>query len=428
MAPSIPHWITVVGILTTLTSAVVLPLDAHASRSNSKCRKTKVAVLGAGVAGITAAQTLHNASISDFVIIDRNDYIGGRMHHTTFGKDADGKPYTIELGANWVQGLGSPGGPENPIWRLAKKYHLKNTYSNYSSILTYDHTGQVDYTNLLDKYEDIADKAATDAGEILINNLQDTNAKAGLAVQGWKPSMNDMHAQAVEWWEWDWEAGFSPELSSFAFGVAGNNASFDQFSDANNYVWDQRGFNTWLIGEANEFLKKNDPRLILEKIVQKVSYSDKGVTIDLEDGQCVEAEHAICTFSLGVLKHEGVEFEPKFPKWKRDALELMDMGTYTKVFYQFNETFWSKDTQYFLYADPKERGHFPVWQSLSGPGFIEESNIIFATVVHDQSYDIENQDPEKTKEEGLAVLRRMFPHVNVPEPIDFLYPKWSTEE
>lgn len=68
-------------------------------------------VLGAGMAGITAAQTLHNASIEDFVIVDVNDYIGGRVRHTNFGKDGNGEPYVVELGANWVQGLGSEGGP-----------------------------------------------------------------------------------------------------------------------------------------------------------------------------------------------------------------------------------------------------------------------------------------------------------------------------
>lgn len=40
------------------------------------------------------------------------------MRHTTFGQDANGDPITVELGANWVQGLGTDGGPQNPIWLL----------------------------------------------------------------------------------------------------------------------------------------------------------------------------------------------------------------------------------------------------------------------------------------------------------------------
>jgi polyamine oxidase len=59
--------------------------------------------------GIAAAQALYNASVTDFIIVDVNDYIGGRVKHTTFGTNAStGEPYVVELGANWVQGLVSP--------------------------------------------------------------------------------------------------------------------------------------------------------------------------------------------------------------------------------------------------------------------------------------------------------------------------------
>lgn len=84
-------------------------------------------------------QAISNASVSDFLIVEYNSEIGGRVRHTEFGKDPDGNPYTVELGANWVgstlssystyrapqrtevnqlqvQGTVIDGGPENPIW------------------------------------------------------------------------------------------------------------------------------------------------------------------------------------------------------------------------------------------------------------------------------------------------------------------------
>lgn len=123
--PSLRSAIACILTATACTSAAALP-----RRDEQECRKTQVAILGAGVAGITTAWALHNASIDDFVIVERNNYIGGRMAHTTFGKNPQtGRPYTVELGANWVQGLGSPGGPENPIWTFAKQYNISNTVS-----------------------------------------------------------------------------------------------------------------------------------------------------------------------------------------------------------------------------------------------------------------------------------------------------------
>ena len=170
------------------------------------------------MAGITAAQAMSNASMTDFIIVDVNSYIGGRVAHTTFGKDPNGKPYTVELGANWVQGLGSPGGPENPIWTLAQKYNLTNTYSNYSSILTYDQNGPLDYSDLLDNYDNAYSLVEEDAGEILLNNLEDHSFRTGLSVAGWKPKKN-MLQQASEWWEFDWEYSYSPDMSSETWAI-----------------------------------------------------------------------------------------------------------------------------------------------------------------------------------------------------------------
>ncbi|KAF4982180.1 hypothetical protein FZEAL_2157 [Fusarium zealandicum] len=408
------------GILLTTGQAAVI------SRDNPACKKTKVAVLGAGVAGITAAQTLSNASIDDFLIIEHGDYIGGRVKHAHFGKSSDGKPLTIELGANWVEGLESPSGNENPIWRLAQKHKVKNNYSNYSSIITYDQDGPVDYMDVLDLFDEKFDIAQQEAGYIMTQNLQDTSTRAGLSLAGWKPK-KDPHAWAAEWWGWDFETAWPPEQSGFQFGIAGNNATFKHFSDETNLVIDQRGFNAWIIGEAEEFLKPDDPRLLLDTTVKTIRYDSDGVKITTKNGDCIEADYAVCTFSVGVLQNNVVDFKPTLPRWKREAIEQFQMGSYTKIFIQFNETFWPEDTQYFLYADPEERGYYPLFQSLSAPGLIEGSNILVGTVVASQAYDVEKQSDEKTQGEVMAVLRSMFPDKDVPEPTAFMYPRWSTE-
>jgi polyamine oxidase len=134
--------------------------------------------------------------------------------------------------------------------------------------------------------------------------------------------------------------------------------------------------------------------------------------------------------SLGVLQHGAVEFEPPLPRWKLEGIATFSIGTYTKIFLQFppDQVFWDKSTQYFLYADPIKRGYYPIWQSLDSPGFLEGSGIFFATVVQDESYRIELQSDEQTKQEVLAVLRDMFGASKVPEPIDFMYPRWTLEK
>lgn len=301
---------------------------------------------------------------------------------------------------------------------------MSSTYSNESSITTYDETGAVDYSNILDEYDEYESIAEQNAGRILTENLQDKSQRAGYSQSGWKPGL-DPKRKAVEWWKFDWNAAQTPEASSFVFGTTTSNLTFYQFKDVEIFSIDQRGFSTWLLAQAAKFLQPNDTRLLFNTIVKGIEYSDKGVKVTNDDGSCVEADYAICTFSLGVLQNDVVEFTPKLPSWKQSSIDTFTIGTYTKIFLQFNETFWPTDSEFFLYAHPTTRGYYPVWQSLSLEGFFPGSNIIFVTVVEEQSYRIEAQDDETTKAEVMAVLRQMFPDINVPEPTAFMYPRWA---
>ncbi|KAE8388448.1 amine oxidase [Aspergillus alliaceus] len=382
------------------------------------------------MAGITAAQALSNASIHDFIILEYRSNIGGRVWNTDFGQDEKGKPYMVEFGANWLHGVGT-GRTENPLVTLAHKHNLKNVLDNSSSVLTYDENGYNDYQDILDAFSDIKDTAYKDAGQMLLDNIQDGNARTGFAMAGWNPRRNDMKAQAVEWWNWvtDCESAASPEASSFIFGVAAENLTFNQFGDNNHMVIDPRGYSTVIEGEASSFLHKEvqDRRLWLNTQVTDITHSKKGVQITNKDGSCISAAYAICTFSLGVLQNDVVQFHPSLPRWKQTAIQKFSMGTYTKIFLQFDEAFWPSNTSHFLYASPTTRGFYPIFQSLSSDGFLPGSNILFVTVVGEQAYRVERQSDEKTKAEVLAVLREMFPDKHVPEPTAFVYPRWNNE-
>jgi len=174
---------------------LLFTIDALAAYE--QCGKTEVVILGGGVAGIIAAQTLHNNSIENFIIVEYNPEIGGRMRHARFGD----KNYTVEFGANWVEGLGTQNGPQNPIWQMVQKYKMNYTYSNFSSLTTHDENGINDYTNLIEDYKFDYKTFEQDAGMMLTENLEDRSARAGLSLSGWKPGQNKT-MQAVEWWQW----------------------------------------------------------------------------------------------------------------------------------------------------------------------------------------------------------------------------------
>ena len=59
----------------------------------------------------------------------------------------------VELGPNWVQGLGT-GATQNPIYRLALKNKLADVFSDFDNLTTFDNHGPVDMDRELDAFDD----------------------------------------------------------------------------------------------------------------------------------------------------------------------------------------------------------------------------------------------------------------------------------
>ncbi|KAH6718037.1 putative flavin-containing polyamine oxidase [Leptodontidium sp. MPI-SDFR-AT-0119] len=408
-------------------------------RASRVCQRTKVVVLGAGIAGIAAAQALSQNEVEDFIIIEYNAEIGGRCRHTSFGGDRNGDPYTVELGANWVQGTVTDDGPENPIWTLAKKHDLRTHASDSSSLLTYDPTGQLDYVDKLTEFDAYYSKLENQNGRIStqgesqqplnLHDMEDADLRSALSEAGYNPE-KDPQARTAEWYKMDYEYAQPPELSSRSRTLASHNSTFRHFSPTSHFSLDPRGFNTIIHSLASTYLNPSDPRLHLSTIVRNIAYSPSDITVHNTDGSCITASHAVTTFSLGVLKSSLITFSPPLPDWKASSITKMSMGTYTKIFMQFppDEIFWNTSTEFFLYASTHMRGYYPLFQSLSHEDFLPGSGILVATVTSPFSSIVESQPLETTKGQVMDVLKEMFGVENVPEPTAFMLPKWGEME
>ena len=92
-----------------------------------KQKKTKVLILGAGLAGIKAAKTLLDRDITDILILEGKNYTGGRIHAIEFAN------YPIETGANWIHFVNDT--ETKPIVDRGRAKKMKGLTSNYSDIL-----------------------------------------------------------------------------------------------------------------------------------------------------------------------------------------------------------------------------------------------------------------------------------------------------
>ncbi|KZT05264.1 amine oxidase [Laetiporus sulphureus 93-53] len=382
-----------------------------------------VLILGGGVAGVIAARTLYEQGITDFIIVEARDELGGRLQTETIGMP--GNEWVVERGANWVQGTQTADGPVNPIWELVQKHQVKTVYSDWSgSITTYDESGAVNYTDIFNDSDDYFTTLTVVAGERVQKQLVDLTARSGYSLIDAKPMTPA--EKACEYYQFDWEYAQTPVESSLIASSWANNFTYDPdmggFGDDNMMSIDQRGFKHFIQTEAAEFLQP--PQVMYNATVADIAYSTDGVSVTLTNGTELVADYALCTFSLGVLQNDDVTFEPQLPDWKQEAIQSMVMATYTKIFLQFEEDFWF-DTQLGLYADTT-RGRYPVWQNMNLTAFFPGSGVIFVTVTGEYSVRIEALSDDEVKAEVLQVLQTMYPNATIPEPTAFYFPRWHT--
>ena len=105
--------------------ALVLILMLQILEAKCSTIKTKVLILGGGAAGVGFASKLQEKGHTDFLVLEAQSYIGGRIKDIKFGS------LTIQEGANWIHGIGK----DNSMYQLKQKYGLNATTDNYTDFV-----------------------------------------------------------------------------------------------------------------------------------------------------------------------------------------------------------------------------------------------------------------------------------------------------
>ena len=99
---------------------ILRPTPAPAMRRQDRGR---VAIVGAGVAGLAAATALRDMGLRDVVVLEARDRIGGRIWTDSIG---GGVP--VDLGASWIHGVDG-----NPIAAIAGEYGMDLSPTDYGN-------------------------------------------------------------------------------------------------------------------------------------------------------------------------------------------------------------------------------------------------------------------------------------------------------
>ena len=384
-------------------------------------RDAEVLILGAGVAGVTAARILHDNGIRNIKILEANpQHIGGRIRNISFSG------VQVEVGANWIHetpaNLGTTRGSSvNPIWTLARDTskcfkpgrELAGHYTDSAVYMDVSNGGGYSVVNVDSINSDFTSRFddAHDSGNR-------GTVRQALTSAGWNP--NTLLKTLVEYTGFDLSYTDTPDVSSMPLTASDGNTQFDE----NDYiVTDQRGYASLMRCISEPFQGK----VSLGAVVTSIDWNNECVCADVVGQGRMCGNYGIITFSIGVLQDwiRNGRFNGTLSANKVTAINNSKMGLYLKLFITFPSVFWNMNTDYIFRTD-STRGYYQVIQPI-GAALPGTPPMILMTVVGDQARRLSTLSKDNILNEIMGVLRMWYGN-NIPNATDITYHNWYNDE
>jgi monoamine oxidase len=279
----------------------------------------RVAVVGAGLAGLTAARELVDAGF-EVVVIEARDRLGGRIHSA----DAPGFDTPVELGAVFT------GDDDELIDGLHE-----------ASVDTVPFTAEVSATTpagLSVPIPATGPDAIATAQQWAATQPGDVSLAAALAGSGATPLSAVPDASGVspaDWLAHTINSGVAPSTGAITSLVSAGGYDPDRLDDPGSLV-------TGRLAEYVDAL--GDPLdIAVSSVVTRIAYNDRRVSLRLDSGESLTVDRAVVTAPLGVLKTDTMRFSPALPLMHQRAISVLGMGVVDTVWLRFDEAFWRAD-------------------------------------------------------------------------------------
>lgn len=292
-----------------------------------------VVVVGAGLAGLTAARAIHDAGV-DVVVWEARDRVGGR----TWTSELDGA--AIDLGAQWL-------GPEqHRMHALADRFDLERfpTWSEGDSLVV-DGEDVTTYGGTVPLLGPL--QLARMAAALLQLRVMARTAERG-RVDRWpslatslSTTIGDDSARRVVDAAIRVIFGEEPDRLSAAWAAAYAAAAGGDLLDLTAIEGGAQ--QTRLVGGTQAFSRALADGLEIElgRPVAGIERGTGGVTVTASDGARVRAQHVVVAVPPPLLA--DIEHTPELPEPLRTTLEAIEMGSTTKVFVTYDEPFWREE-------------------------------------------------------------------------------------
>lgn len=356
---------------------------------------TTVIIIGAGCAGIAAAQKLKKTLKKDInlIILEASDRIGGRA--CTINMEG----ISVDIGACWVEGY-----INNPLTDIIQdfKFNLTSGRNGTNQILDFDGK-KISYevrSNISNIYFMFMHELKPKEKDVSIGDCLKVYGTTKMNPQ--EQRYFNLLISSIE----QYEGADISELSLNSYGTC------KEFGGGDKFV--KEGYGTVI----SEYYKGLDVKF--NQVVNKIEMKKDLISVICENGNEYKADYCICTASLGVLKSKKIEFIPQL-KEKEILIEKLGMGLMNKIILKFKNPFWNDSTNLILYCG-EEKGEFRF--ILNYNTYIEKSNILVCFLTSEFAKKMENLNDEEILKIFTSKLKLLFPN-SYEDPTSHYITKWG---
>ncbi len=355
-------------------------------------RDERVAVVGAGVAGLSAATELRANGFDDVVVLEARDRIGGRVWTDTIG---DGFP--IDLGASWIHGVDG-----NPIAAIARENDIA--------------THPTDWGNGVFHYHEVGEPGRSA-----------------------RRAMRDFWRLAEENPERSFQAVREELLATTTFSEAdGHYLDYLLATEVENeYAADLGNLAYRSVDGASgfrggDFVFPGGYRQIVDVLasgmavrrgqaVTEIDHSGSAIVLATASGATFEAARVVVTVPLGVLKEDFISFRPSLPAAKRAAIASLEMGVLNKTYLLFDDVFWDRGVERLQYVSA-DRGRWA--ETISLHPYMGQPIL---AMLNSAAYGtrLERLSDREVVAQAVAALSNMYG--DVPPPRDARVTRWRSD-
>ncbi|KAK8483889.1 hypothetical protein V6N11_081593 [Hibiscus sabdariffa] len=416
-------------------------------------KKPRIVIIGAGMAGLTAANKLYTSTSSndlfELVVVEGGDRIGGRINTSEFCGDR------IEMGATWIHGIGG-----SPLHQIARKIHALESDQPWECMDGFSdepktvaeggfelNASMVDpistlFNNLMDIAQgklapnsggDAALKGCTSNGGF---GNQSVGAFLRQGLDAYWDSCKD-HEELSGYGEWSRklleEAIFAiHENTQRTYTSAGDlfNLDFEAEREYRMFPGEEITISKGYLSVIEHLASVLPPGVVqLGRKVTRIEWqpeskkpveipngydsSSRPVKIHICDGSVMLADHVIVTISLGVLKagtgQDSGMFNPPLPSFKTEAISRLGYGVVNKLFLQWspngNQTAGANDKAKFpslqiVFHPPKSelrQEKIPWWmrRTASLSPIYNNSNVLLSWFAGKEALELETLSDEE---------------------------------